>query len=293
MKHICSLLFLLMSSITVMAQESILQDTTIYLNGRKMVIKENNGKIKVKMYEAKSNNDTIENAQVFEGVYLNGRSIEQTTIVSVPFVKKKNKNYRFDPHYPAVYVGFDKLSKGALQYSAGVPQIGSKSWEWGINPFCGGIALTPNNHWGITAALGIARIVHKIDDNHGFEKIDGITVCQPAPEGVDYQKSWLRYWAFRLPISMEWQTKFGSSRAFITAGPEVEWRVGIKSRAKYEGSKHTLSSNMNTNPLGLNLLLQAGYGCLGFNARFALTSFFEKNKGPELYPASLGFAWYW
>ena len=189
MKHICSLLFLLMSSITVMAQESILQDTTIYLNGRKMVIKENNGKIKVKMYEAKSNNDTIENAQVFEGVYLNGRSIEQTTIVSVPFVKKKNKNYRFDPHYPAVYVGFDKLSKGALQYSAGVPQIGSKSWEWGINPFCGGIALTPNNHWGITAALGIARIVHKIDDNHGFEKIDGITVCQPAPEGVDYQKS--------------------------------------------------------------------------------------------------------
>ena len=93
MKHICSLLFLLMSSITVMAQESILQDTTIYLNGRKMVIKENNGKIKVKMYEAKSNNDTIENAQVFEGVYLNGRSIEQTTIVSVPFVKKKNKNY--------------------------------------------------------------------------------------------------------------------------------------------------------------------------------------------------------
>lgn len=187
MKHIC-LLFFLMTSITVMAQETIPQDTTIFLNGRKMVIKENNGKIKVKMYEAKSNNDTIENAQVFEGVYLDGRSIEQTTIVSVPFVKK-NKRYRFDPHYPAIYVGFDKLSKGVFQYSAGVPQIGSKSWEWGINPFCGGIALTPNNHWGVTAALGIARIVHKLDDNFGFEKIDGITVCQPAPEGVDYQKA--------------------------------------------------------------------------------------------------------
>lgn len=89
MKHICSLLFLLMSSITVMAQESIPQDTTIYLNGRKMVIKENNGKIKVKMYEAKSNNDTIENAQVFEGVYLNGRSIEQNYYRISTFCQKE------------------------------------------------------------------------------------------------------------------------------------------------------------------------------------------------------------
>ncbi|MCD8182351.1 MAG: hypothetical protein LUE99_03860 [Bacteroides sp.] len=211
----------------------------------------------------------------------------------MPFIKKK-KSYNFEPHYPAVYAGFDKLSGGRIQYSAALPQIGSKSWEWGINPFSGGIALTRDNHWGgVTSALGIARIVHKLDDNYGFEKIDGMTVCQPAPEGVEYQKSWLRYWAFRLPVSIEWQTKFGSSRTFIAAGPEVEWRVGIKFRAKYEGAKHTLSDKLNTHPLGLNLLLQAGYDCIGFNARFALTSLFEGNKGPELYPASLGIAWYW
>ena len=41
------------------------------------------------MYESKAENDTIENTQVFEGVYLDGRSIERTTTVSVPFVKKK------------------------------------------------------------------------------------------------------------------------------------------------------------------------------------------------------------
>lgn len=78
MKHIF-LLLLLAASTAVMAQESIPQDTTIYLNGRKMVVKENNGKIKVKLYEAKEANDTIESTQVFEGVYLDGRSIERTT----------------------------------------------------------------------------------------------------------------------------------------------------------------------------------------------------------------------
>ena len=57
-------LFLIMASMTVVAQESIPQDTTLYLNGRKVVIKERDGKIKVKMYEAKAENDTIENLKV-------------------------------------------------------------------------------------------------------------------------------------------------------------------------------------------------------------------------------------
>ena len=244
------------------------------------------------MYEAKAENDTIENTQVFEGVYLDGRSIERTTTVSVPFVKKKKGYYRFDPHYPAIYFGFNKLASSTFQYSAKVPRLGSKSWEWGINLFNTGVAITRDNHWGLTTTLGLARIVYKLDDNYGFEKIDGITVCRQADD-VDYQKSWLRYWAFRLPVSLEWQTKFGSRRAFIAAGPEIEWRVGVKSRAKYDNKKHTLSDKLNTHPLGMNLLLQAGYGCLGFNARFALTSLFEKNKGPELYPASIGIGWYW
>ena len=43
-------LFLIMTSMTVVAQESIPQDTTLYLNGRKIIIKEHDGKIKVKRH---------------------------------------------------------------------------------------------------------------------------------------------------------------------------------------------------------------------------------------------------
>ncbi len=282
-------LFLVMIAMSVMAQE---RTTTLHINGRKLVIKEYDGKIKVKMYEANAENDTIENTQVFEGVYLDGRSIERTTTVSVPFVKKIKDCYRFEPHYPVFYFGGSKLANGKLQYSTGVPQRQSGSWEWGINLFNTGVTITRNNHWGLTTTLGFSRIVYKLDNNYGFEKTDGITVCRQS-EDIDYEKSWLRYWAFRLPISLEWQTKYGSRHAFIAAGPEVEWRVGIRSRAKYDNKNHTLSSNLNAHPLGMNLLLQAGYGCIGFNARFALTPLFEKNKGPELYPASIGVGFYW
>ena len=44
MKHIYLLLFMLIP-MTGMAQEGISQDTTLYVNGRKILIKENEGKI--------------------------------------------------------------------------------------------------------------------------------------------------------------------------------------------------------------------------------------------------------
>ena len=50
MKHIYLLLFMLIS-MAGMAQESVSQDTTLYVNGRNILIKEKEGNIKVKLYE--------------------------------------------------------------------------------------------------------------------------------------------------------------------------------------------------------------------------------------------------
>ena len=49
MKHIYLLLFMLIP-MTGMAQEGNTQDTTLYVNGRKIIIKENEGKINLKHY---------------------------------------------------------------------------------------------------------------------------------------------------------------------------------------------------------------------------------------------------
>lgn len=77
------LLWLMIAPMSGMAQnESTPQDTTLYVNGRKIVIKEQGDKIKVKLYESASSGDTITNAQIFEGVYLNGQSTESRTVLS-------------------------------------------------------------------------------------------------------------------------------------------------------------------------------------------------------------------
>ncbi|MDR0961116.1 MAG: hypothetical protein LBM62_00945 [Mediterranea sp.] len=287
-----TLLLLMTVSTFAVAQETVPQDTTIYLKGRRMVVQERDGKIKVNLYE-NSNDNTLKNTQVFEGVYLEGRSVERTTTFSLPFDKKKEHRARFDPHYPSFYFGFNRMATAPMRYNARVPQLYTKSWEWGLNLYNTGISISNNNHWGLTSTLGVARVVYKLDNNLGFERVGDATVCIPAPDKIEYSKSWLRYWAFRLPVSVEWQTYVGSRRFFMAAGAEGEWRTGVTSRAKYNGHKHVLSDKLNANPLGVNLLLQAGYGEVGIQARFTLTPLFDKHRAPEIYPASIGIGFYW
>ncbi len=88
MKHMI-LLVAVIIPLGALAMQPLPQDTTVFINGRKLEIREDHGKINVRMYESQFQGDTIENQKVFEGVYLNGQSSEQRISVSVPFARKK------------------------------------------------------------------------------------------------------------------------------------------------------------------------------------------------------------
>ena len=284
-----------------MAQnESTLQDTTLYVNGRKIVIKEQGDKIKVKLYESASGGDTITNAQIFEGVYLNGQSTESRTVLSaLPFSKKNNKRNRFEPHAGGFYIGYTRLSNDFLSFnpSNGADLNTSHSWEIGGNLFTGSHAFAPTYNWGITIGLGWGYRSMRLDGNDAFREIDGVTEIysgMEAEEPIEYSKSRLRYFYFRIPLSIEWQTRLnGKGPLFFAVGPEAEIRHGFRSKAKVNGSKKTIDKGLNGRPLGINLLAQAGYADLGVYMRYSTYGLFEKNKGPELYPFSFGVCWYW
>ena len=146
------LLWLMIAPMSGMAQnESTPQDTTLYVNGRKIVIKEQGDKIKVKLYESASGGDTITNAQIFEGVYLNGQSTESRTVLSaLPFSKKNNKRNRFEPHAGGFYIGYTRLSNDFLSFnpSNGADLNTSHSWEIGGNLFTGSHAFAPTYNLG-------------------------------------------------------------------------------------------------------------------------------------------------
>ncbi len=295
------LLLCIIAPMGLMAQnENLAQDTTLYLNGRKIVIKEQNDQIKVKLYESISEGDTIANTKIFEGVYLNGRSMESRTVLdALPFAKHNKKKYRFEPHAGGLYMGYTQLSNGFASFSPSnrINLNTAHSWEIGGNLFTGYHAFAPTYNWGVTIGLGWGYRSIRLEDNHAFRKIDGITQIYPAEaaeEPVTYSKSRLRYFYFRIPLSIEWQTKINNGGPlFFAVGPEAEIRHGVKSKGKANGVKKTFDKGVNARPLGFNVLAQVGYADLGVYMRYSTYGFFEKDKGPELYPFSFGICWYW
>lgn len=274
--------------------ETAPQDTTIYVGSRKFVVKENEGKIKVKVYEEVSSGDTIQNDQIFEGIYMDGQSTERRTALSVPFMKKdKKKSFWFEPHVGGIYIGYNRLADGMFFGGTDeVDLVASKSWEWGINLFEGSLKLSRN--WALTGGLGFGYTSYRIDGKKGFYRVDGKSVLMDAPEDVHFSNSRLRYYHFRLPVSVEWQEKFGhKGPLFVSLGIEPEVRTWVRSKAKLDGRKHTLANDLNVHPVGLNLLAQAGYSDWGFYCRYSTFSLFENNKGPDITPFSFGVCWYW
>lgn len=288
------LALLILAPIAAMAQEINAQDTTLFVNGRKMTIKERDGKIKVKLYEGMSRGDTIENAQVFEGVYMNGQSTERRMGLSIPFTKKKNRG-RFEPHYAGLYLGYSSLADGlSLKNAKGIDLVASKSWEIGLNLFQGSLVLSPDQQWGLVSGLGYAYNSFRIDGNKAFQKVGEITALVDAPQGITYSRSRLRYNSFRIPLLLEWQQRIGNrGPLFFSLGGEAEIRCWIRSKVKSDGNEKTLDKSLNIHPVGINLLAQAGFDDFGVYLRYSTFDLFEKGKGPDLHPVTFGLVWYW
>ena len=289
----CMMLFPFMG---IAAQESeTRKQTTVNTSGDSIIILKGEGNVKIKIYEENVCNDTRQEEKLFEGVYLTRIDSDRPSILdALPFAPKKRN--RFDPHSSGFYMGFSRLTKDFYSFGpTGKASLDAgKSWEIGANLFSSHIALTRDRHWGMTFGLGWGYTSFRLDGNQAFLKAEGSTGVFDGDEETMYNKSRLRYFHFRIPISIEWQTRINGRRpVFFAAGPEVEIRHGVKSMAKVNGHKETLGKGMYVHPVGINLLAQAGYGSLGFYLRYSTYGLFEKGKGPDVSPMAFGICWYW
>lgn len=300
MKHNLFLLLMLIPMISFAENGINLQDTTILLNGRKITIKEQGDKIKVKLYEKLSAGDTIANEQIFEGVYLNGqRSESRAALGGISFIKKKKRRnqYNYENCPIRIYIGYTLASDDFMSFSPSnkIDLNTAHSWEIGANLLNTYSTLGVSSNWALTAGLGWGYRSIRLDGNYAFrEKEESTGVYPGESDEVNYSKSRLHYFYFRIPLALECQIQLnGYRKLFFAVGPEAEIRHGVRSKAKVNGHAETLDKGLNVRPVGINLLAQAGIGSIGAYMRYSTYGLFEKNKGPELYPFSFGLCWYW
>lgn len=280
MKTTYFLLMLLVPLISTAQEMTTPSDTVIVVNGRKLVIKEQGDQFKIKVFEEIHKRDTIENDQIFEGVYKNGKSTEKRMMLSSAFTNRNRRNF-----LAGEYVGLAMLThSGSIRYQQG------RSWEIGVILF--EVAQQPwrNKHWTYAIGAGINTTSYGYKGNGSLQDDEnGVAQWAPAPEGETYKRSRLSASSFYIPMIIDWQANpLKMNTFFIQAG--FEWGLAIcSSRVFYKEDKEAETIRYkNFSMFTANALLRIGYRDMGIYSRYSMVPLFESNKGPKAHPFSVG-----
>jgi hypothetical protein len=267
-------------------------DTTVIIKGRKYIIKEADKKLNIKVYGKTQRGDTIQNDMIYEATYNDEQTTEKRFEFSMPFQRKQHRS-NYVSVLTGVYIGYSQLNKGAWKHSDAVDYRASKTWEIGLGIMNTTIYLDKEGDWTMGLGLDWGYRSFRLIGNNVFKVVNGYTTVEPGTDTQYYASGRLRYNFLRMPIRINRCHLFGE-RFSISLGIEPEWRYRIKSMAEVNGSEYqTIDTDLNVNPIGVNLIAEIRYSNIGLYFRNSLTKLINKNKGIEMYPLSFGIVWHW
>jgi len=285
--------------------EGLPADTTFQFNRKYIKVEEESDQIKVKVFEKSESNDTIPYKQLYEGIFSDDKSYEKWTVqesfgINIPFLPKKKKHsMKMDSHWSGIGLGFANIADKSLNMTEvnGVSVNAGSSFEWFFN-IMGKTLPVYRNNLGITTGAGMSWLNLRLDNNTHFVNVDGVTGVYPAPDDIRYTLSRLMVVRINVPLLLEWQpTISGNHKAFLSAGVVGSVKTFSSYKVKYNnpaGKKVTIVEDrgLNTTPLSLDYMVQAGYGDVGFYAKYSPFGIFQSDKGPDVRAVSLGIILY-
>ena len=295
------LVFILLASAFIFPVFAIqVSDTIIMLDNKQIQIDEDGDRMKVRVFELTQENNSIEKEMIFEGHYRDGvvherKHYSKTISISVPSSPMPNWNKKFDPHWSSFGLGFNNLADNNLNINNvnGVSLRMGKSLEYTFNFFEKALPFAKNN-FAVVTGLGMKWNRYHLSENESFQKENGEVAILSNPNDRNYSKTRLGVNSFTLPLLLEWQSKGKkSSRFFVSAGAVGVFNYTSASKVRYvdnsgKKQKERIASDLYVRPLSVDFLLQAGFGDYGLYAKYSPLELFEKGKGPEVYPVSLG-----
>ena len=275
-------------------------DTTLVINNHEICIEDNKEQIDITIYALDEGVRTTENP-LFEGVFVkNDGLVGSYKNVTYAFKNKivefDDDNFSFINHsrslancLPSIYFSHLGMFDGTTgEQPAGLKQR-TGSFEWGFN-YHATIFCTKNKHFGMTAGLGISNSYHFLKNDYVLMQNNGSLYQQKVSElvlgntnghddivGAGVTKSYLRYWSAHLPLMLQLQWKPNGHVFMVSAGADLEWRFGMRSFARYCGSKHTMASDIDYNPIGLNGIFQVSFANVTIISRLGLTEMLKIN----------------
>ena len=284
----------------IIKAENLPSDTTFQYNRKYIKVEEDNDQIKVKVFGTDASNDTVQYKQLYEGIFSDEKSYEKWTVqggfdFNVPFLRKKKRQpMKMDFHTVGLGIGFANIADKSLNMTEvnGV-SVSASSFEWFFSVL-GSILPVYRNNLGISSSIGMSWLNLRLDKNTHFVNNNGVTGVFPAPDDIRYSLSRLMLVRINIPLMLEWQpTIAGNHKAFLSAGVVGGVKTFSSSKVKYKnpvGKTVTVveERGLNTRPLYLDYMVQAGYDDLCIYAKYSPLGIFQSNKGPDVRAVSPG-----
>jgi len=231
---------------------------------------------------------------------------------------KKSKN-KYNGHWAGIEIGINGYVTPDFDMNFDAyPWMNmntARSLMINFNPFELNVNLI-KNHFGFTTGLGFQTGNFYFTDNFVLIKDSSSIVAYKAqdangnPEKFKVNKMVLSY--LNLPLLFEYQTnRFRRMNSFhVSAGVIGGVRIGTYTKQTYEekeGQYYLVDSDGNRvasyyverhivrdrgayhlSPFKLDAAFRIGWSHLNLFATYSLTPMFEKNKGPELDPFTVG-----
>lgn len=263
-----------MAAVPTMAAEE--NDTTIHYANKQIVLSTDSVSLNVAVY----NNDGSTLVKTKETSFVDGQEVERF-FVSSPFVPIRKKSGRtFYGHIPDFFIGVNLLNGGKDLHSKDV-----KSLEWGTTFFQVGVGLNSSNTLGIVSGFQFGFIHNHFQTNYMLDDNDGtpIIVKNPAEK---VKTSFIKYTYWKVPIMLEWRNLNPSKLVFLGLGCSFDIKGNIKSKYRINSKRYTVSRNLDTNPVGVNLEAYLGFKTFSLYAHYSLTKLM--NSGPACHPFGIG-----
>ena len=215
-------------------------------------------------------------------------------------IKSSGKKKKFNGHFSGVELGINTYlnSDNGFELPAGADYMELKmpnSLMVNLNLLEANLPII-KHHLGIVTGMGIEFNNYKFEGSNFIRNINGEITPEPAPAGVEFEKSKLSCSYLKVPFLLEYQTNSGSSKNSFHVAGGVSLGLRLRSHTKYvyelngKEVKEKEWDRFNLNPYRVAYVAKIGWGPLNFFAEYNILSLFDKGKGPELYPVNFGIA---
>ncbi len=236
-------------------------------------------------------------------------------------VERKRK-HKFNGHWAGFELGFNGLltpnfDMNYAKEDAYLDLRMEKSINVNLNFFEQNIPLNKRNTFGMVTGLGFSWNNYRFGNNV-FITPDSLELKGYYMEGVEMRKSKITNLYLTLPLMFEVQSRAVRKRdkLHLSVGVVGGWRIRTHTKLYYEeankdfwlrdpasgellpnkmsspgGSSRIIDKNHDSfhmRPFKLDASVRAGWGVIQLYANYSLFSLFIDDRGPELYPISVG-----